>query len=150
MELKLVDDFPNYTDLIELINAEWPPQFGDKTDSEKIADMRDSYSIECDRTKLLYDDGILIGFYRYTLWPRGARITEAAHIYDIALLPERQKLGLGMFLMQDLISDCKDRKLKKLLSRSFNDNKASMALHRKAGFHISLEKDDSILWELIL
>ncbi|HAK46903.1 MAG TPA: hypothetical protein DCO79_13420 [Spirochaeta sp.] len=148
MIFKIIEGIPDYAEIIDLINAEWPVQFGEKSDSEKIADMRESHDVERDRTVYIYDDSKIIGFYRYTAWPRAARITETAHIYDIAVLPSMQKQGIGMLLMDNLVDDCRKQGFKKLLSRSFRTNEGSIRLHKAAGFGISLETDDSIVWEI--
>ncbi len=150
MMLKEIEGLPDYSEIIDLINAEWPREFGEKTDSEKIADMIDSHNTDKDRVKYLFDGDVIAGFYRYSLWPRDARITETAHIYDIAVLPSKQKQGLGTFMMDDLIEDCRRRKLDRLLSRSFRNNEASIRLHKRFGFHVHLETEDSIVWELII
>lgn len=150
MEFKIIEGLPDYGEIIGLINAEWPVEFGEKTDDEKIADMIESHYPGKDRVKYLYDDNSIIGFYRYSSWPREARETDVAHIYDIVVLPSRQGQGLGRFLMEDMIEDCRSRGLTRLLSRSFKNNTASLGLHRKIGFHISLETEESIVWEIII
>ena len=147
---EIVEGIPDYSEIIALINAEWPPAFGEKTDAEKIEDMIESHNPDRDRVKYLKEDGLIIGFYRYTPWPREARITDAAHIYDISLLPSKQRQGLGKMMMQDLIEDCRAVGFKKLLSRSFKDNPGSIRLHENAGYHSVFETEDSIVWELIL
>ena len=149
MEFKVIEGLPDYKEIISLINAEWPKEFGEKSDNEKIAEMIDSHSIEKDRTKFLYDGIDIIGFYRYTSWPRDARQTDSAHTYDIAVLPERQRQGLGVMLMNDMIEDCRLQGFKRLLSRSFKNNEASIALHERFDFHRTLETADSIVWEVV-
>lgn len=150
MEFEIIEGIPDYAEIIDLINAEWPKEFGDKNDDEKIADMIESHYPGKDRVKYLYDNAEIVGFYRYSLWPREARKTDAAHTYDIAVLPSKQQQGFGTVLMTDMIKDCRSRGLHKLLSRSFKNNEASIRLHQKTGFHSCLETADSTVWEIIL
>jgi len=149
-DLKEIHGIPDYGSIIELINAEWPAEFGDKTDMEKIADMNESHNTEKDCVKYLYENNVVIGFYRYSLWPRDARETDAAHTYDIAVLPSRQQQGFGMMLMTDMIESCRSQGLSRLLSRTFKNNTASIALHKKCGFHEHMTTEDSIVWEISL
>ena len=147
-EFRVIEGFPDYWLIIDLINAEWPAEFGEKSDEEKISDMIESHDTEKDSVSFMYYDGQIIGFYRYTAWPRTARQTDTAHIYDIAVLPSMQKRGFGTLLMLNLISRCKDNGFRKLLSRSFKNNEASIGLHKSLGFLEGFETDDSIVWEL--
>ena len=118
MKIEVVDGIPDYARIIDLIKAEWPAEFGEKPDSEKIADMIESHNTDKDRAAYLFDEGEIVGFSRYSLWPRDARSTDAAHTYDIVVLPSVQGRGLGMMLMNDMISDCRNRGLKRLLQQN--------------------------------
>jgi hypothetical protein len=44
MEFKKEDSMPDYSGLIDLINAEWPEEFGLLTDEEKIKEMARSHN----------------------------------------------------------------------------------------------------------
>jgi L-amino acid N-acyltransferase YncA len=46
--------------------------------------------------------------------------------------------------------ECRKRSLEKLLSRSFKNNEASIKLHKRLGFKLHLETEDSLVWEMIL
>ncbi|NOY09399.1 MAG: GNAT family N-acetyltransferase [Spirochaetes bacterium] len=148
MTIKEIYGMPNYAEIIDLISVEWPPEFGKKTDGEKIKQMQDHYNIKTDTVKYLLDAGKVIGFYRYTLWPRENPMSHAAHILDIAILPTYQNRGLGTRLMKDLIQDCRRKRINRLLSRSFKSNRGSIRLHQSLGFTQHMSTEDSIVWEL--
>lgn len=109
--------------------------------------MEKSHNEKTDTVKYLVDQNKIIGWYRYSLWPRGKEETTTAHTLDIAILPSYQKQGLGTFLMKDMIKDCKNKGIKKLLSRSFKNNPGSIRLHQSLGFTEHLRTEDSIVWE---
>jgi len=148
MEIREIKEMPNYSEIVALINAEWPSKFSDKTDDEKIAEMEKSHNLKTDTIKYLYDKDKVVGFYRCSIWPREDINSKIAHTLDIAILPSRQKEGLGTLLMTDMIKDCKQKGISKLLSRSFYNNKGSIRLHKSLGFSIHLETEDSIVWEI--
>ena len=78
---KTVEGIPDYAGIIDLIKAEWPPEFGDKSDPEMISEMTASHDPERDKVVYLYFENRLAGFYRYTAWPRSARSTDnRAHL----------------------------------------------------------------------
>ncbi len=150
MELLKIDGIPDYKEIIELINAEWPIEFGNIDDSEKIVEMTKSHNVETDTVKYLIDNNEIIGFYRYSLWPRDNIESNSAHTFDIAIKPDRQKQGLGSLIMKDMIEDCRINGVKKLLSRSFKSNNQSINLHKSLGFSLHLETDDSYVWEILI
>lgn len=145
-----VEDRPDFSQLIELIKAEWPVEFGNISEDEMIKEMEKSYNPQTDSVKYLMDDGKIIGFYRYSLYPREDNTTKTVHTYDISILPGRQKQGLGTLLMRDMIEECRLKGFEKMLSRTFKSNKGSIHLHKSIGFNLHLETDDSYVWELIL
>ena len=148
MEIKEITGKPDYSEIIELINAEWPLEFDNKSNKEKIEEMDKSHNLKTDTTKYLYKGEQIIGFYRYSLWPRENPTTNSAHTFDIAILPSFQKKGLGKLLMNDLILDCRKKGIVKLLSRTFFTNKGSIKLHMSCGFKKHMETEDSIVWEI--
>ena len=139
---------PDYSKLIDLINAEWAKEFGILTDEEKIEEMEKSHNDKTDTVKYLYEEEKLIGFYRYSLWPREESDTKKAHTYDVSLLPKYQKQGYGTIMMRDMMEDCKNNGIEQLLSRSFKNNEGSIKLHKKLGFNKYLETEDSLVWEI--
>jgi L-amino acid N-acyltransferase YncA len=141
---------PRYEDLIDLINASWPEQFGRKSDAEKVSELAESYDASMDTVKYLTDDGRIIGMYRYTLWPHFSTDTKTSHTLEIVLLPEYQRQGLGTLLLRDMVQDCRKKGMKLLLSRSFKDNPGSIRLHRSFGFTVHAETNDSIIWQYTL
>ena len=150
VEFRKIEGKPNYSEIIDLIVAKWPVEFGEASDKEKIAEMDNHYNRETDTVKYLYEDSKIIGFYRYSLWPREIRETKQAHTLDISLLPHYQRKGYGTVMMKDMIEECRNNGVEKLLSRSFKTNEGSVRLHKKMGFLVHFETDDSIVWELPL
>ena len=147
MEIREEKGIPKYEELIDLINAEWSDKFGDMNDKEKIEEMEKSHCENTDTVKYLVDQNKIIGWYRYSLWPRDQKKTTTVHTFDISILPSYQKQGLGTVLMSDVIQDCKNKGIKKLLSRSFKNNPGSIRLHKSLGFTEQLKTEDSIVWE---
>jgi len=148
VEIKEITGLPDYSEIIELINAEWPREFGGKTDDEKIGEMVRSHQVQTDTVKYLIEEQKIIGFYRYTLWPRKNPDSDKAHTMDIAVIPARQNQGLGIMLMTDLIKDCREKDFNQLLSRSMRNNPGSIRLHQSLDFTVYLETEDSIVWEI--
>jgi len=148
MEIKEIKGIPDYSEIIDLINAEWPSEFGEADDAMKIKEMTKSHNQNTDTVKYLFDNENIIGFYRYSLWPRDNKDTKNAHTFDIAINPNFQKKGFGSLLMRDMIADCKEKGIVKLLSRSFKSNQASIELHKSLGFSLHLENEDSFVWEI--
>lgn len=148
MKIIEVKGIPDFSQIIDLINAEWPMEYGKADDAEKIRKMLESHNLETDTTKYLIEEEKIIGFYRYSLWPREEPSTKTAHSYDISVSPDFQKKGLGTLLMKDMIEDCRKKGLEKLLSRSFKTNQASIKLHEATGFSLHLETEDSLVWEI--
>ena len=139
---------PNYAEIVDLINAEWPPEFGEKSEQEKIEQMQEHHNLDTDTVKYLLDGHGVIGFYRYSRWPREDPLSRAAHLLDIAVLPSYQGRGLGKMLMKDLIRDCAAKGIERIFSRSFKSNQPSIRLHRSLSFKKHRITDDSIVWEL--
>jgi L-amino acid N-acyltransferase YncA len=135
---------------IELIRAEWPEEWGGATDEEMLAEMRRSHDPRKDVVRCMIDGRTVVGWYRWSPWPREAAASEDAHILDIAVLPARQGEGLGRALMEDLIEDCGRRGCRNLLSRTFESNVASIRLHAGVGFREAFRNGNSIVWELDL
>lgn len=133
-EIRIINGKPNYSEIIDLINAEWTAEFGEASDEEKIAKMDNHHNEKTDTVKYLYENGKIIGFYRYSLWPRDDEKTKQAHTLDISLLPQYQR----------------DNGIEILLSRSFKSNEGSIRLHKKMRFQLHLETDDSFVWKLSL
>lgn len=147
MIIKEIKGKPDYSCIIDLINAEWPFEFGSVDNKTKIKEMGKSHNVETDTVKYLFNNGKIIGFYRYSLWPRDDKNTKTAHTLDISITPNNQKQGLGSFMMKDMIDDCKRKGIEQLLSRSFKTNEGSTRLHKSLGFSLQLETDDSYVWE---
>lgn len=150
MTIKEIHGIPDYAEIIDLIRVEWPGQFGKATDEEKIAHMQEHHNVQTDTVKYLIEDGKIIGFYRYTTWPREDPLSHTAHTLDIAIVPTHQKRGLGTRLMKDLIEDCRKKGITRLLSRSFESNPGSIRLHQSLGFIQQKKTEDSIVWELAI
>lgn len=155
MEIREVHGLPDYQEILPLLEEEWKqwPQgseHSNDSESEIVKKMTDSHLVHADVTKFLIEDNKIIGFYRYTRLPRDSEETRVAHTLDIAILPGNQKRGLGSMLLQDMIDDSRSRNFETLQSRTSRSNQASIALHRKLGFRLLFEKEDSCVWELAL
>lgn len=150
MEIIDVEGRPDFTQLIELIKLEWPVEFGDVSEDEMIKEMEKSYNPDTDSVKYLIENEEIIGYYRYSLWPREDKDTKTVHTYDISIISTRQKQGLGKMLMRDMIEECKNKGYEKILSRTFKTNSGSIQLHKSMDFHLHLETDDSYVWEFNL
>ena len=138
---------PNYAEIIDLIRAELP-EFEQKTDEEVVNFEKGSHNVQTDTVKYLIEGDRIIGFYRYTLHPRENPLPHTAHTLDTAVLPTHQRKGFGARLMKDLIQDCRDKGITRLLSRTFKSNTASVHLHQSLGFAQHFTTEDSIVWEL--
>lgn len=147
MRIEEIQGMPDYAKIMHLINAEWPVEFGEVDDASKLHEMIESHDVNNDTIKFLYDDDNIVGYYRYTLWPRDKKNTTTAHTFDITIDPTNQMHGLGSMLMHDMFDDCREKGLELLLSRSFKSNEASIRLHKSLGFSLHLETDDSYVWE---
>lgn len=148
MKIEEVRGIPDYAEILELINAEWPIEFGEKTDQEKLRHMQEHHNPETDIVKYLLEDGDVVGFYRYSRWPRAHPHSRTAHLLDIAVAPSQQGRGLGRKLMTDLTRDCSEKGIEKLFSRTFKTNRRSIGFHRSFGFTEYKTTDDSIVWQL--
>ncbi len=147
--IELPKDF-DFNEIKELVIAEWPAEWGEKTAEEKLKAITGISDSETDVNKVLVEAGKKIGWYRYTRWPREESNKDKAHTLDIVIAPEYQGRGLGKLLMADLIEDCKARGYKKLQSRTFLNNESSIGLHKSTGFREAFRTEDSIVWELAL
>lgn len=139
----------DYSSIIDLINAEWPEEFGEATDQEKIMEMERS-SNKLDINKFLMKNNKKIGWYRYSSWPREESNHDFAHTFDIVVLPEYKGQGFGKLLMNDMIHDCRNKGFKNLKSRTFLNNEDSIHLHQKCGFKEAFKVNGSIVWEINL
>ena len=86
-------------EILDLINAEWPVEGGKKIDQEKIRRMQGHHTPETDIVKYLLEGGDVVGFYRYSRWPRVNPHSRTAHLLDIAVPPSQQGRGFGRKLI---------------------------------------------------
>ena len=124
MKIEEIKGLPNYAEMLDLINAEWPVEFSEKTQEQRIRHLQEH------------------------LWPREKPESRAVHLLDIAVLPSKQGRGLGRRVMTDLIRDCAEKGIEKLFSRTFKTNRRSIRFHRSSGFTEYKTSDDSIVWQL--
>jgi L-amino acid N-acyltransferase YncA len=140
----------DFAKIIDLIKEEWPKEWGESSEENMIIEFEKTSNYEYDINKFLYDNDKIIGWYRYSAWPREEKNKENAHTLDIVINPKYQGRGLGRMLMEDQIHDCRRRGFKKLMSRTIEGNISSYKLHEKNGFNISFRKGTDIVWELNL
>lgn len=137
----------DFETILDLIRLEWPHEWEDKGDGELVRWMADSWDQEADTMKLLRNErGTTIAFLRYTRWPREAVRTRTVHLLDISVAKDVQRNGFGSLLMEDLLAECGRRGFRWILSRTLTSNAPSIALHRRFGFELDFETDDSIVW----
>ena len=148
MKIEEIKGLPNYAEMLDLINAEWPVEFSEKTEEQRIRHLQEHHNLETDTVKHLLDGEEIVGSYPYILWPREKPESRAAHLLDIAVLPSKQGRGLGRRVMTDLIRDCAEKGIEKLFSRTFKTNRRSIRFHRSSGFTEYKTSDDSIVWQL--
>ena len=140
----------NFAKIIDLLKAEWPEDWGELSDEKLIQEFEKSSDYKYDINKYLYNGNQIIGWYRYSVWPRKEDNKTDVHTLDIVVNPEYQGKGLGNMLMNDLISDCKKRGLKKLLSRTIEGNIQSYKMHERNNFKVQFQKGKDIVWKIDL
>jgi GNAT superfamily N-acetyltransferase len=138
-------DFSPYLPLIRL---EWPAEWPEPSEALMLEETLKSYDAEADVVRRLVDEGRLVGWYRFTRWPREGG--GGAHCLDIAVLPEYQGRGAAILLFEDMVAQCRERGYRSLLSRTMLSNARSAGFHRKMGFVLSTRLEDSIVWELAI
>ena len=148
MEIIEEKDKINFVSIIDLIKEEWPKEWGVESDENMIKEFEKSANNKYDINKFLYDNDKIIGWYRYSAWPREKENKENAHTLDIVIDPKYRGKGLGKMMMEDLISDCKKKGFKKLTSRTIEGNSQSYKLHEQTGFKIAFRKGKDIVWEI--
>jgi L-amino acid N-acyltransferase YncA len=138
-------DFSRY---FELLRLEWPREWPVPTDETIRAEMEKSYDAGSDVVKYLEDEGRILGWYRYTRWPRDGEQTDIAHTLDIAVVAECQGRGYGSILLEDMKDDCRKRGYRILMSRTMLSNPQSIGFHGRTGFKEASRQADSIIWEI--
>ena len=138
----------NFWNILDLIKVEWPKEWKILSDEDLIQEFIKSSDNKFDVNKYLFENNQIIGWYRYSTWPREESNKTIAHVFDIVINPEYQGKGLGKLLMEDLIKDCRERGYKKIMSRTIEGNIQSYKLHEKNGFKISFRKGIDIVWEI--
>jgi L-amino acid N-acyltransferase YncA len=138
----------NFWKILDLIKVEWPKEWKILSDEDLIQEIIKSSDNKFDVNKYLYENNQIIGWYRYSTWPREESNKTIAHVFDIVINPEYQGKGLGKLLMEDLIKDCRERGYVKIMSRTIEGNIQSYKLHEKNGFKISFRKGIDIVWEI--
>jgi len=146
MIIKTIDRI-KYEDIIDLIQLAWPKQFGEATKNEMIEKMYETNDIKNDINKIILVEDKIIGWCRYTSWPKNVTSTKSIHLMDIIISDAFQGLGYGSTLMKDMIEECRRNGNDYIFSRTFADNNKSFRLHQKNGFIIDFRKEDSIVWK---
>ena len=132
-------DFSAWPELLRVLIPE-------DTDEARIVLMKGSYSEQDDVVRVIESEppGQVAGFVRYK------RMEGFAHIMDVVVHPSQQGNGYVRLLMNDAAERCREEGFGKVMSRTFTDNRASIALHKACGYQEAFRKDDSIVWELFL
>jgi L-amino acid N-acyltransferase YncA len=140
----------NFSMIVDLLQEEWPKEWGKLSKKELIREFEITSAPKFDVNKYLYENDKIIGWYRYSAWPREENNKSDAHILDIVLNSNYQGKGLGKLLMEDLIKDCRKKGFEKLMSRTIEGNFQSYKLHERNSFKIAFIKGIDIVWELSL
>jgi ribosomal protein S18 acetylase RimI-like enzyme len=76
------------------------------------------------------------------------RSSFGAHLARLAVIPQRQRRGIGYYLVQDLMSKTRLAGLYRLTVNTQNDNQASLALYQKMGFVLTGERYTVFTYQL--
>jgi ribosomal protein S18 acetylase RimI-like enzyme len=71
-----------------------------------------------------------------------------AHLARLAVVPQRQRHGIGYYLVQDLFNRVRFAGLHRLTVNTQNDNQASLALYQKMGFVLTGERYTVLTYQL--
>jgi len=124
--------------------------FPEATKKEIIEKMYETNDIKNDVNNIILVDDKIVGWCRYTSWPKNIINTKSIHLMDIIISDAFQGLGFGSALMKNMIEKCRRNGNDYILSRTFADNHKSFLLHQKNGFIIDFRKEDSIVWKFDL
>jgi len=138
-------DLNKYFDLIKL---ELPDELRALSDIDLLQEINKSFDPVTDKIKYLNHEGNIVGWYRYSKWPRNEKNTKTVHALDIAIKQEYQGKGFGILLFKDMIMECKLAGISKIISRTIKSNQQSYGLHKSIGFKELFKKNDSIVWEI--
>lgn len=119
-------------------------------DESRIEAMSETYDEEVDTVRIAREDDRVVGFARYKPNPPDADATVLVQLWEIAVLPEYRRRGRARQLMEDVADQCARVGYRRIWSRTFEDNLASIAFHRALGFSILFTKGESIVWERVL
>ncbi len=141
---------PDFGVMLDLISAALPPELTGASAEEIEKLYGEHYNPETDTVYLLKDADRIVGWYRYSRWPREKEESKEAHLLDIAVLKSEQGKGHGKRLLEDCIDRCAAEGFLKLYSATHETNQASIGLHRRCGFQKYLRDGAMTVWQLPL
>ncbi len=97
-------------------------------DPWSLSQFLESSLLDSNRSLVLEDDSGLLGFAIYQ------RVQDEATLLNIAILPARQRQGLGAQLLQSLVERLTRQGVTRLLLEVRRGNAAAIALYRRLGF----------------
>ena len=97
-------------------------------DPWSLSQFLESSLLDSNRSLVLEDDSGLLGFAVYQ------RVQDEATLLNIAILPARQRQGLGAQLLQSLVERLTRQGVTRLLLEVRRGNAAAIALYRRLGF----------------
>jgi GNAT superfamily N-acetyltransferase len=121
----------NYDDLpavVELDAAAFDPLWRNSLDSLELAFQQAAVATVAE------GDGRLVGYQISTASPMGG------HLARLAVHPSKQGQGIGYSLVRDALHQFDRRGAARVTVNTQQDNLASLALYKKAGFHETKEK----------
>ncbi len=148
MEILVDNNNADLSKFFDLIKLELPDELRMLSDMDLLQEINKSFDSETDKIKYLNHDSNIIGWYRYSKWPRNEKDTKTVHALDIAIAKEYQGKGFGVLLFNDMIMECKLTGINKIISRTIKSNEQSYGLHKRIGFKELFVKNDSIIWEI--
>ncbi len=153
-------DFSRLLPLLRVLMSprEVPRMIAEDSDEARLSAIHGSYSPDADVVRVLDVNetatsvsaaDTIAGFTRYKQLPGPDETGRSVvHLMEIVVIPSFQGKGLGRLLMNDAIARSRESGFDVLMSRTFLDNDASIALHRSTGFSIAFTRDESIIWRM--
>ena len=138
------DDYPY---IIKFISEELEESGEDlkKINVENIA--KDHLDFSIDKIRIMeISKGDVIGWYRYSNWPRDEKNSTTAHLFDIAVVKKYRRKDYGKKLFLDLMKQLLKNKYKKLYSCTIEGNQNAYNFHLKMGFRLTKRIKSKIIW----
>ncbi len=134
MEIIELKTKPDFILLIKLIHRGLPEEIRNLSEKSILSIYQEHYNNDIDHIYLLEENSIIIGWYRFSRWPREDESTTEVHLFDIAVNENFEGKGFGKLLLKHCKSTCKKMGFNKLYSSIEKSNVTSIHLHESIGF----------------